>query len=79
MLVTLNEDRTASLDGVTVSALAAGQTVEAPAGLAARWIEQGVAVAAKNAGAAPENKAAGQTPAGSKPRRRRASSSTGRR
>ena len=72
MLVKLLEDKKASLDGVTVVNLAGGEIVDAPDDVAARWLERGVAVAAaKDAGAAPENKTTGEKPSAPKRRARR--------
>lgn len=71
MNVTMTEDRQAALDGVTVVLLRAGDSYDLPDELAARYLERGAAVAAKDAGAAPENKTTGEKPSAPKRRARR--------
>lgn len=62
MRVTMIEDRNAAPDGVTVERLLAGESYDLPDGLAADYVERGQAVEEKALPAAPANKDAGRAP-----------------
>lgn len=76
MQIKMLQEHSDSLDGVTTTALVAGETYDLPQDLAGRMLAMGIATReptdeAKDAGNAPENKDAGDSEEKKAPARRR--------